>query len=250
MTALWDRVGGAGPGAAAYSAARSTLAVFAGNVAFLQGTLVPSFGSNHPLWSLANEACYYAVFPLLLVPIWRRSGWSLAALGVGLLVLSGFGNRNMPEGFLLWLLGVGVSRCPSARWMAHRLAPLVGVGALASALAVARAFLPTGFATDACVSLGTAALILILRAQRGVPRPAVAAVARELSGCAYTLYVAHMPLIACAVAWGLRHGRVQPSPIVGLELAGLATLMFGYSSGFAQLTEARTDVVRGWFGRR
>jgi peptidoglycan/LPS O-acetylase OafA/YrhL len=250
MTALWDRLGESGPGVSEYLPARSTLAVFAGNLAFLQGTLVTSFGSNHPLWSLANEACYYAVFPLLLVPIWHRQGWSFAAMGVGLLVLSGLGNRGMPEGFLLWLLGVGVSLCPSWSWMSHRFASVLGLGALVSAVALSRAFLPLGFASDACVAIGTACLLLILRARPGSPRATVATIARGLSGCSYTLYVAHMPLIACAAAWGLPHGRIVPSPRAALEVAGLAMLIFGYSYGLAQVTEARTDVVRGWFGRR
>lgn len=38
---------------------------FLGNLAFLQTVEVPVFGSNGPLWSLANEFWYYVLFPLL-----------------------------------------------------------------------------------------------------------------------------------------------------------------------------------------
>src|SRR6478609_2826926 len=52
-----------------YSVAeRLSPAIFTGNLFFCQTLLVPTFGSNTPLWSLANEAWYYALFPLALWP--------------------------------------------------------------------------------------------------------------------------------------------------------------------------------------
>ena len=39
---------------------------------FLQEIVLPPFGSNQPLWSLAYEAWYYAMFPLLLLLILKR----------------------------------------------------------------------------------------------------------------------------------------------------------------------------------
>ena len=35
-----------------------------GNLGFLQTIFVPAFGSNGPMWSLANEFWYYVIFPL------------------------------------------------------------------------------------------------------------------------------------------------------------------------------------------
>ncbi|HKB57443.1 MAG TPA: acyltransferase family protein, partial [Lacunisphaera sp.] len=59
---------------------RLTPGVLEGNLLFLQGVLVPTFGSNSPLWSLANEAWYYFLFPLLLWPFFAagRPGGRLA----------------------------------------------------------------------------------------------------------------------------------------------------------------------------
>jgi peptidoglycan/LPS O-acetylase OafA/YrhL len=42
----------------------TTLLTFLGNVFFLQNILTPVFGTNTPLWSLANEFWYYVIFPL------------------------------------------------------------------------------------------------------------------------------------------------------------------------------------------
>src|SRR5262249_8689117 len=46
-------------------AAALTLPIALGNLSFLQEIFVPTVGSNHPLWSLTNEAWYYAAFPFL-----------------------------------------------------------------------------------------------------------------------------------------------------------------------------------------
>jgi peptidoglycan/LPS O-acetylase OafA/YrhL len=39
---------------------------FIGNLAFLQTIAVPAYGTNLPIWSLANEFWYYILFPLFL----------------------------------------------------------------------------------------------------------------------------------------------------------------------------------------
>jgi len=44
---------------------------FLGNLFFVQTVAVPVYGSNGPLWSLANEFWYYLLFPLFAVSIWR-----------------------------------------------------------------------------------------------------------------------------------------------------------------------------------
>jgi peptidoglycan/LPS O-acetylase OafA/YrhL len=41
-----------------------SLTTFLGNIAFLQTIYVPIFGTNGPMWSLANEFWYYVIFPL------------------------------------------------------------------------------------------------------------------------------------------------------------------------------------------
>ena len=52
--------------------ARSTLPVFIGNLFFIAGYILPlGVGSNGPLWSLAYEFWYYALFPICLL-IFRK----------------------------------------------------------------------------------------------------------------------------------------------------------------------------------
>ncbi|UUZ57450.1 acyltransferase family protein [Massilia sp. H-1] len=59
-----------------------SLTALVGNLAALQTIVVPQFGGNYPLWSLANEGWYYLLFPLLLTAAggrrtahWPRWRW-------------------------------------------------------------------------------------------------------------------------------------------------------------------------------
>jgi len=97
-------------------------ATFLGNALFLQTILVPVFGTNGPLWSLANEFWYYMLFPLLMIatrqlPNYRSPWWCAGAI-----VLSGAILYWLPREFLLgwviWLLGVG------SAIVADRLSPI------------------------------------------------------------------------------------------------------------------------------
>src|SRR4029453_13195613 len=49
-----------------------TVATALGNAAFLQHAWVPALGTDTPLWSLAYEFWYYALFPCLVLTV-RRS---------------------------------------------------------------------------------------------------------------------------------------------------------------------------------
>ncbi|XYJ08506.1 acyltransferase family protein [Telluria sp. B2] len=99
-----------------------SVSAFIGNMFGLQTILVPSFGENFPLWSLANETWYYVLFPLLVLVFRGRSiAWRASALlAIGVIV-----QLVTPEiilYFSIWLLGVAFSRVkieagPVLRWV-------------------------------------------------------------------------------------------------------------------------------------
>ena len=87
---------------------RLDLMTLAGNLGFLQTIAVPTFGTNVPLWSLANEAWYYLA-AFLLWSAWRKRAQPVrAGLWAG-------------GALLLWL----VVLTPDMRW----LAPTWAIGA-------------------------------------------------------------------------------------------------------------------------
>jgi peptidoglycan/LPS O-acetylase OafA/YrhL len=87
-----------------------SVTAFIGNMFGLQNVLVPSFGENFPLWSLANETWYYLLFPLLALGFRARS---IASRAAALLAIGAIIQLVTPEiivYFSIWLLGTAFSR--------------------------------------------------------------------------------------------------------------------------------------------
>src|SRR5207302_8969523 len=80
---------------------------FLGNLLGLQTVCVPSFGSNGPLWSLANEWWYYCFFILLVAPFggWKRPFAAWAAFALGSLLLLVF-PLKISLWFVIWGMGM------------------------------------------------------------------------------------------------------------------------------------------------
>ncbi len=92
---------------------RLTLPILAGNYAFLQGIFVPTFGSNGPLWSLANEFWYYIAFPFLACALWPRLSMPQRLLnGVLLAAVVLFMRPSIALLGLSWLMGVAIHYVP------------------------------------------------------------------------------------------------------------------------------------------
>lgn len=98
-----------------------SVTAFIGNMFGLQTILVPSFGGNFPLWSLANETWYYILFPLLVLVLRGRSiAWRIGALlAIGAIIQ--LITPAIVLYFSIWLIGTAFSRVkievgPVLRW--------------------------------------------------------------------------------------------------------------------------------------
>jgi peptidoglycan/LPS O-acetylase OafA/YrhL len=106
------------------------------NLIFLQSLVVPTFGSNGPLWSLAYEFWYYFWFPALwLLLRHRRLSPALLALGMGIAA------PMLAFGFVSWMCGAALHA--AVGWSERRAAPsrylafaVAGSGLLATVAAV------------------------------------------------------------------------------------------------------------------
>ncbi len=98
-----------GPRALDYS---NSIETFFANLFFLQTIAAPVFGSNGPLWSLANEFWYYVIFPLLFLVVDISSPKNNKIRKIFFLILLVFIILLLPigliQGFFIWLLGVFV----------------------------------------------------------------------------------------------------------------------------------------------
>lgn len=177
-----------------------SLTTLLGNLAGVQTMLVPPFGGNFPLWSLAYETWYYALFPLLALSLSTnpvhaqlRLAAASAAVVMALCLSSG-----IVLYFTIWLMGAAASRVRIDFGRVQRMLCwlLFGVVALALRLHGQDGDMDVhALWRDAPYS----ALFLVCLCGAGRRNPAsmrrLAALATFFASFSFTLYVMHVPLL-------------------------------------------------------
>ena len=266
LTALWDRLGWASTHSPLYlgqlgdfyhsapglpnNGGDSPL-TFVANALFLQTTnlpwlgAIPTFGTNGPLWSLANEFWYYVLFPLIWIAFTgHRLSLQLRFL---MLTTAALTSVVLPPTMLssgsIWLLGVAASLLRrGTRRRAHPL--LLGVSAvvMAAGIVVSRASDPN-LASDLLVGVGFAGW-LASRPRRRVGGGLGAAICRRLANGSYTLYLTHFPLAAFLSCWLLNNRRMELT-LAGFALfASVMAVLGAYAFVVARLFEAHTGALQ------
>jgi len=239
-----------------YSESLSTLL---GNIAFLQTIEVPVFGTNAPLWSLANEFWYYLLFPMLLhasrefsvlqSSVWKRMLYPLLALLI-LLWLPG----SIRQGFLIWCLGVLVWISSTSTFMrrfasSRMLGALIFFAALGySKSAGAQAYIR--IPGDYVVGLGFAFLALAISVHKPRPdlqRSLFGRLACFLSDFSYSLYVVHFPVVIAISVICYHSGKAVPDAITLLQYAFWLCLLIAIGIAFWWAFESRTKALRRLF---
>ncbi len=266
LTAVWDRLG-TGLGGAIYAgtgfgsilnapvADSSGVLVFFGNVFFLQKILVPTFGSNGPLWSISYEFVYYLVYPALLLAFagatrsWWLRGAGLA-LAVGLLVFSG---PSIAGAFPVWLAGVGAYWLFRRRPLPERfsvLGFLLGVVALLGCIVGSRSGFKLPHLDWAWLLAATCAFAIYcgLSARPSERILHLLQPLHRLSDISYSLYLLHMPVfifIASLLFAGNADRWLPDAKHLALALP-IALAVFAYAIVVWFFTEHQTGRVRKW----
>ena len=247
-----------------------TLESLAGNILFLQtialpgmdGHRVPTFGSNGPLWSLANEFWYYMAFPplVLLLAGMRSRGsedkggsgaarqWPIrVAYGLGLVAWCWFVGPKITLMGIPWLMGAMIAYLPPfpfrGAW-ARRLA-------IATGLALAGGAMVLGKLRNDLVSslvLGVAVTLLIwvtLHCATAPLPPGYIRVAQRAARSSYTLYLVHLPLVILLKAT-LHLPRALPGWHMFLVSVGLLAGILLFAQLVYKVFEKNTDRVRNW----
>ena len=229
-----------------------TVGSFFGNLFFVQTILCPSFGSNGPLWSLANEFWYYALFPLSLSAglAWaRRSIRSAVPLTALVLLFVFFLGRDKLIGFLIWIAGCALVlayarfRVGAKSWLLLYI--VASSVALWRCLTAARASLSSLFASDLAVGLAFALFLFgILQLEIGARSPNYVGMSRRLARFSYSLYVLHFPFLLFLRSWIVPAERWQPSltKMLYATLVGFGVLSFAWLVSLC--TEDKTRQVR------
>ena len=231
---------------------------FLGNICFLQTVVVPPFGSDEPLWSLANEFWYYMLFPLIMGAFCAVRPMA-RILDAGLAVAIAIWLPGAIIGYFpVWLMGAAIHFITPLRPGRH--VPVwraLSLSVFAIFLALDRMSRFPAVLSDFCVGLSFAVCMYCLLADvrpAGDPsgtRKKYRRAAGILAGCSYSVYAIHMPLIM----FGRTVITTAPwEPTFRYLCIGLVMSMsigvVGYL--FSRITEARTEVARGavfgWLG--
>ncbi|HEX5872299.1 MAG TPA: acyltransferase family protein, partial [Longimicrobium sp.] len=226
-----------------------------GNLLHLQNVVVRPLCSDGPIWSIANEVFYYALFPLLFVALWGATARvrMLAVVGAALLAVYGLqepvGRGGMLVYFAVWMMGA-TAAYPFAA--GRRALPLIAaVAALALACAV------WGRETGIHYYYGIAAMTtagLLLARRRGAPvwlrRPRVKRVTHGLAAFSFSLYLFHMPAMNLARgAFGIPRATGEVSVATVSLFAAFFVLAYAAGAAAWWLFERHTPRLRAVVSR-
>jgi len=237
------------------SAGEYSLGAFLGNLVGLQDSLVPRFGGNFALWSLANEIWYYVMFPLLVVMLRGKSIAARALSALGLAAIAKLVSGALLAYFAVWLLGTLFSRIrletgPAVRGL------LLGIVAGSAVYYRLEGHVDTQsletFGQDLPFAL--AFVLWLASMQTAAPRSplyrTVDRLGQFLARFSFTLYVLHVPLIFVflhflPVALGVT--QLVPGNLAhDVAYAGMLLSIVGASYLLYLPFEANTQRLRDW----
>jgi peptidoglycan/LPS O-acetylase OafA/YrhL len=229
------------------------LETFFANILFLQNIIADTFGSNAPLWSLANEFWYYMIFPLIYFSLIKKYSPTKrvlsAVLAVSILVFIG---QTIALYFLIWLMGAGAfyahrkygNKLVSSPF-SFKTGLFITFFLLLLILFCTRINYLGAFFND--FSLGfSACLFVFLLSLYDIKTPFLKRLATYLSNISYTLYVTHIPIamLLCSMLSAHRQAWNYSNLAVFFILAVNLVL---YSTLSWYLFERNTAVIKKWF---
>jgi peptidoglycan/LPS O-acetylase OafA/YrhL len=172
---------------------------FFGNLFFVQGILVPVFGSDGALWSLTNEFWYYILFPFGFFSFRSATSRAQRFLCAPLFCLvAWFVRGGILNSFPIWLAGTLLLLVPPPRISgnsARRIRILAACIYCLIFFALAKIHSLPGLVSDYLLTLATFVFLWILMSANGRSVPAAISVraSREGARFSYTLYAVHTP---------------------------------------------------------
>jgi len=230
-----------------------SIGTFFGNVFFFQTILVPCFGTNGPLWSLANEFWYYLLFPILLILVVSRTRIPVRIicllLAAGMLL---FLPMPILLGGVIWLLGAGIFflvRKDSIRTIQKN--PVLLILGLLLTIGTLLASRTGHMGEGADLAIGMSCTVLVAGlAARVSSSHLYGMISAGMSEISYTLYLVHFPLLAYLFFVLFQGRQVTPTPMTSIWFIGGLGLTIVYSVVIWWLFERNTDRFRQWIHSR
>jgi peptidoglycan/LPS O-acetylase OafA/YrhL len=187
-----------------YKLGNTEASVFLVNLFSLQGVAGPVYGSNLPLWTLSIEVQFYALYPLLLLLMWRCGTLlTLGALGIvnifSYFVLEVHGFQAFSSYYVSWYLGALVAELEATKRLSARLSSrwlrigLYGCSFAILCLGCGLCFLSPYFAFQVWAVAFSVFLFVVLQ-RRDVRHGRLAKVFQWLGLFSFSIYIIHMPV--------------------------------------------------------
>jgi peptidoglycan/LPS O-acetylase OafA/YrhL len=223
---------------------------FWANIFMLQGSLgYSTFGSNGPLWSLANEFWYYILFFGIVYCI---SIDSILKKTVGFLLIISICLMISPlilEYFGLWLLGLSIYFIPKLSEWIYYISLLVCIAVL-FCIRSKKIFLLNGLTGDFILGIVFVFLLSQLKYKNYGWVSKYSILHRRLADFSYSLYLIHFPLALFIIAFLIQMGMIKNSNDFSLFIFGIfiiiVCLIYVISYYFGISTEGQTKKVRDW----
>ena len=227
-------------------------ATFVGNLLFVQTILVDTFGTNGPLWSLANEFWYYVMFPLVVFAILSDSVIHRLATVMILGLIIYFIGFQITLYFVIWLMGAALEFPPRCRC---RRAAQFGTYGSVFVFIVANVLLlkyPINlFASDLILAaLFSICCYFILHATERATTNLYFVCSAFLSEMSYTLYLVHTPLLVFLSAILVGSWKRWPLDFLHIcQFVAICLFVFSVAYGVYFCFERNTGKVRAWVQR-
>jgi peptidoglycan/LPS O-acetylase OafA/YrhL len=237
------------------------------NAAFLQTSYAcPQYGANGALWSLFNEAWYYAAWPSAMICIFGKHRSMKARLSFGVFAclllgsLTAFQDIGSSLGiyFTIWLLGVGV---------AVREKPFLPIGVIPSSILFLGCLLIwqifrkneiqgydvwREYPLDLLIAVSFANLLLAMRACERLLMLPLEAMHKRFAEFSFSLYAIHTPVInftlaMLVVAWpGLKFPLMPQQHVAYLIYAIVLITSLAAAYFLYLIAERHNYAVRNW----
>lgn len=231
-------------------------AAFAGNLLGVQDMLVPRYGGNFALWSLAYESWYYVLFPLLVLAWAARRACAKLGAGLCALLIACLLDTDIVLYFTLWLMGAAFSRIritAGPGWVAALVLLLCGLSVYFRLTGNNDILVEESFAQDVMVGAAFLLVLCCLQSPADLGQRTTRFAARtgeRLAAFSFTLYVVHVPLLLAMrgqVAPYLPDGRLAPDSALHFAIyAGMLAALVLLAWLFHLPFEAQTGRLRRW----
>lgn len=234
----------------------NSLITLLGNVVFLQTIAVPVFGTNAPLWSLANEFWYYVAFPLIGISfgLIKTEREIKARFFYAIIIFLFFFwlPSSFLEGLVVWVMGVFTwLACRQKNGsLSHRYSTTIAFLVFLAALAYSKLdhlgsyfFLPPDIALGISFSL----LLATLHHKKNQPnlKSLFGRALNKLSNISYSLYLTHFPLVILIAIYA-DTDKTQLTPSLFSFLFFIASILTLIAAGYCMwwISERHTNSIR------